>query len=180
MQKDIQDIDQQPEMKAERLIGQLHNLYADYIDKTRRYEEDNRSLGKLFEKWIKGSDSFSTDSMHMDFLNSIDIIVLELADLLSQLQQDAPDLCNDIAEKGVRRLMVSRIPGKLPKTSAEWYLTVAEYKCSPLLPYLKLEVMENLRSEMFTIPKRMMFPKEKEFFEKFEEILKAKRKQSNA
>jgi hypothetical protein len=31
---------------------------------------------------------------------------------------------------------------------------------------------------MFVVPKRMMFPKEREFFEEFEAILKAKREQA--
>lgn len=180
MQKDIHDIDQRPEEQAESLIGKLYNLYADYIDKNRRHEEKNKSIAKLFEKWIRGSDSSATDSMHQEFLDTIDNIVSELITPLNKLQEDDPDLCSDIAEKGVRRLMAPKLGGRQPKTNAEWYMTVVEYQCAPLLPYLNLEVMESIRGEMFKVPKRMMFPKEKEFFEKFEEILEAKRKQSKA
>ena len=57
-------------------------------------------------------------------------------------------------------------------------MTVAEYQCAPLLPFLKLEIMEEIRGKMFVVPKRMMFPKEREFFEEFEAILKAKREQA--
>ena len=181
MDNDIRNTNKRPEEQAQHLIDKLHNLYAEYIEKNRQYEErQDKSIGKIFSRWFSGSDPFATDPIHQEFLDNIDKIVMELTIPLSQLQQDAPEFCNDIAETAVRRLMAPQLPDRQPRSTGEWYMTVAEYQSAPLLPYLELKVMENLRSEMFKIPKRMMFPKQKKFFEKFEEILEEKRKQSNS
>lgn len=177
MQNDVQDMKQGPEEQAEHLIGELRQLYAAYLEKNHQYEQSNQSIGKLFEKWLRGSSSHAMDSMHEEFLNGIDQIVKELMIPLQQLQQDAPDLSSDLAEKAVSRMMAPKLPKNTAKSTAEWFLTVAEYKSAPLLPFLRLEVMESFRGKMFQISRRMMFPKEREFFDQFEETLKAKRAQ---
>ena len=177
MQDDVKNMDQTPEKKADHLIGRLQNLYAEYLEKNRKIEETNKSIAKLFEKWIRGYDSAASDSMHQDFLDGIEKIVSDLVPLLEEIQKDKPDLCSDLAERAVRRIMVPKSKSR-PKTNAEWFMTVAEYQCAPLLPFLKLEIMEEIRGKMFVVPKRMMFPKEREFFEEFEAILKAKREQT--
>jgi len=177
MQDDIKDLDQSPEKKADHLIGRLQNLYADYMEKSRKHEESNKSIAKLFEKWIRGSDSSATDSMHQDFLDGVEKIVSDLVPLLEQIQKDNPDLAGDLAERAVKRLMAPKTKQR-PKTNAEWFITVAEYQSAPLFPFLKLETMEELRGKMFTVPRRMMFPKEREVFDAFEAILKDKREQA--
>ncbi|HHT65625.1 MAG: hypothetical protein ACOX25_10230 [Caldicoprobacterales bacterium] len=177
MQNDTQDIKQHPEKQAEHLIGELRQHYAAYLEKNHQHEQSNKSFGKLFEKWFRGSSSHAMDSMHEDFLNGIDRIVGELIIPLQQLQQDAPDLCCDLAEQAVSRMVAPKVPKNTAKSTAEWFMTVAEYKCSPLLPFLRLEALERFRGQMFEVSRRLMFPKEREFFDQFEEVLKAKRAQ---
>lgn len=178
MQNGIQENERHPKKQAEYLIDKLYEHYDNYIEKSYRYEQENKSITKLFEKWFRGFDSSASDSMHQEFLDGIDKIVTQLSEQLKQIQQDAPDLCSDFAEKAVRRLMAPKIPRNQPRSNAEWYMTIAEYQCATLLPYLKLEVMEELRGTIFKVSRRMMFPKEREFFDEFERILKAKREQA--
>ena len=115
------------------------------------------------------------DRLHQEFLDGIDKIVTQLSE-----QQTNSTGCPTYAvifRKG-SQTDAPKIPRNQPRSNAEWYMTIAEYQCAPLLPYLKLEVMEELRGTIFKVSRRMMFPKEREFFDEFERILKAKREQA--
>ncbi|NLU52282.1 MAG: hypothetical protein GXX10_05410 [Clostridiaceae bacterium] len=61
------------------------------------------------------------------------------------------------------------------KTTAEWYMTVAEYQCFPLLPYLSREDLKHFHDLMLKrVPKRMMYPRQRQLVAQMEELLNVK------
>jgi hypothetical protein len=172
MSQETRSESQSPEKRAEELLGQLDRHCFDYLEKCRRQENSKSKIAKLFGKWFTSFDPSSSDSMHQEFLAGIERIVSELAIVLKQTEQKDIALCHTVARKAVSRLMGQK-PAR-EKTTADWYLTVAEYQCSPLLPYLSREDLKRCRDLLLErVPRRMMFPKQRQLLEQIEEIMKA-------
>ena len=49
MQNGIQENERHPKKQAEYLIDKLYEHYDNYIEKSYRYEQENKSITKLFE-----------------------------------------------------------------------------------------------------------------------------------
>lgn len=164
---------QNPENQAEDLIGQLDRHYFEYCEKYQKKKKSKSKIANLFGKWFSSFEPSSLDPMHQEFLKGIEQIISELTISLKQLEQKDPNLCHAIAEKAVGRLMIPK-PAK-EKTTAEWYMTVAEYQCSPLLSYLCREDLKHYRDLMLErTPRRLMFPKQRLLLEQMEEIMNAR------
>lgn len=173
MLQETQDKWQHPEKQVKDLLDQLHKHYKNYLEKNQQQEQSKNKITKMFGKWFAGFDPLSSDLMHQEFLDGVERIISELSIALKQLEQNSPELCNSFADKAVSRLMMPK-PAK-EKTTAEWYMTVAEYQCVPLLPYLNREVLEYYHDLMLKrVPRRMMYPKQMQLLDQMEEIIKAK------
>lgn len=161
------------EKQAEDLLGQLDRYYSEYLERYRQQEKSKSKIAKLFGKWFTSFEPTSSDSMHQEFLNGIERIVSGLAMILNNLKQKNPQYCQSVAGKAVGRIMTPK-PAR-EKTTAEWYMTVAEYQCFPLLPYLSREDLEHFHDLMLErVPRRMMYPRQRQLVEQMEELLNAK------
>lgn len=174
MSQDMQAKGQSPEERAEDLLGQLDRHYVDYLERYQQQQNSKGNMSRLFVNWFTSFEPAASDSMHQDFLTGIEQLIAELTLVLAQLEQESPQRCRTFAGQAVCRLLKSR-PAK-EKTTADWYMTVAEYQCSPLLPYLSKEDLKHYHDLMLErVPRRLMFPKQKQLLEQMEAIMDAKK-----
>jgi len=161
------------EIQAKDLLVQLDRLYSDYLEKYQQQEKSKSKVAKLFGKWFASFEPTLSDSMHQEFLAGIERVIKELAMTLNSLKQENLQLCHSIAGKAVSRLMMPKPANE--KTTAEWYMTVAEYQCFPLLPYLSREDLKHFHDLMLKrVPKRMMYPRQRQLVAQMEELLNVK------
>lgn len=173
MSQEALDRCQHAEMQAEELLHQLNRHYADYLEKYQDQQRSQSLFAKLFGKWFTSLEPSSADSLHQDFLAGVERIVSGLTATLKQLELSDPHLCQTLAEKAVDRLMMPK-PEK-EKTQAEWYMAIAEYQAEPLLPYLSREALQRHRDLLLKrVPKRMMYPRQRQLLERVEELIKVK------
>ena len=173
MSQDIRSDWHSPEKRAEVLLDQLDRHYFKYTEKQKQQENAKSKIAKLFGKWFSSFDPSASDPMHQEFLTGLERIISELTIALKQLEQKDPALCRAIAGIAVSRLMAPK-PAR-EKTTAEWYMSVAEYLCSSLLPFLSREDLKLCHDSLLErVPRRMMYPKQRQLLEQMEEIMKAK------
>lgn len=157
------------EQTAISLLDRLSQVYFSYQENGHRKMKTMYGITRLFRGWFS-YNAAAIDSLHQDFLNDVESIINELSTTLKTLSQDAPDICNAYAAKAVDLILAPK-PTK-DKTAVEWYMTIAEYKCSALLPYLALDDLKRTKDNWLgRLPKRLMYPRQRELLKDMEKYI---------
>ncbi|MGE5496062.1 MAG: hypothetical protein ACM3S4_12265 [Burkholderiales bacterium] len=157
---------------AEALLEQLSGVYKSYVESSEPKGRSLKGFARLFKKWIS-YNAEAVEPLNQEFLDNVERITSGLAAALEQLIKSDPELCSAYAAKAAD-IMLSPKPSR-EKTTAEWYLTVAEYKSACLLPYLAKGDLKRIRdAQLKATPKRLMYPKQRELFELMEKLLSEK------
>ncbi len=157
---------------AAALLEQLSGVYKSYVENNQPKERSLKGVARLFKKWIS-FNAEAVEPLNQEFLDNVERITANLSATLEQLKKSDPELCSAHAAKAAD-IMLSPKPSR-EKTTAEWYLTVAEYKSACLLPYLAKSDLKRIRdAQLKATPKRLMYPKQRELFELMEKLLSEK------
>lgn len=160
---------------AAKLLERLTDIYLDYSGKNFDQGNPKRGVARLFRKWFTSFDSLSVNSVHQEFLDEVGRIVKKLSLALEELKTDDADACMGFAGQAVS-LMLAPKPTK-EKTTAEWYLTIAEYQCTSILPFVSYSELKRTREDMLKrTPKRLMYPRQREMIELMESLIIKKHK----
>jgi hypothetical protein len=160
---------QRSEAQAAQLVELLNEVYRGYMESSRSQEKSFRGIARLFRRWISFNPAVD-EPLHQKFVDDVEGIIAELAHALDALGQKDPALCNLYAAKAADLILAPK-PGR-EKTTAEWYMTIAEYKCAAILPYLATDVLRRIRdAQLKATPKRMMYPRQRELFDYIEKLL---------
>jgi hypothetical protein len=118
-----------------------------------------------------GYNPLSVNPDDQAFLDEVERITSQFVPMLEEMKVNNPDACMGYAAKAVDVLLTQK-PAK-EKTAGDWYLTVAEYQISFLLPYLSCNELKNTREKLLKrTPKRLMFPKQLELIRLIDKLLK--------
>lgn len=154
---------------AVTLLGQLSEVYSNYQNNDKQLKAKH-GITRLFRKWFISYNPTVVDTMHQEFLDNVEGIIEQLCIALEQLSYDAKELCNDYAAKVVN-LMLAPKPTKY-KTTVEWYMTIAEYQCACLLPYLAQDELIQIKNKWLErLPRRLMYPKQRELLKHMEKYV---------
>lgn len=160
------------EAAAAGLLEQLNDVYKSYVENNQPKERYMKGIARLFKKWIS-YNAAAVEPANQEFLENVERIAQGLADALETLKQKNAESCSAYAAKAAD-IMLSPKPSR-EKTTAEWYLTVAEYKSAVILPYLASDDLKRIRdAQLKATPKRLMYPKQRELFELMEKLLSGK------
>lgn len=149
------------------LLEQLSEVYSNYQNYDNGQLKAKHGITRLFRKWFVSYNPTVVDAVHQEFLDDVESILKQLSPMLKQLSHDEPDICHVYAAKAVN-LMLAPKPAK-EKTAVEWYMTIAEYQCSVLLPYLTIDELKQIKDRWLErLPKRLMYPKQRELLRDME------------
>lgn len=153
--------------RAADTLEQLCEVYRVYLEENQEQQPSPNILSRLFGGWFASSDPQKMEPVHREFLQAVENIAGQLAELLEQLKRDHTDLCQAYAQRAISIMLVPKTEKE--KLAAEWYMTAAEYQSAMLLPYLSRFELRRVRDGMLKrTPKRLMYPKEKELLEQIE------------
>lgn len=165
------------EIQAAQLLERLRCVYRLYIESNQNHEKSFIGVARLFRRWFSYNQS-AAEPLHQKFLDDVESIIAELASVLGQLVRYATDLSNKYAAKAADLILAPK-PDR-EKTTAEWYMTIAEYKCVAILIYLAADDLERIRdAQLKHTPKRMMYPKQRELLEYIEKQLAGRESTNN-
>lgn len=160
------------EQTVNSLLERLSEVYCSYQENDHRKLKAKYGITRLFRRWFSYNTA-AVDSMHQEFLNDVESIINELSTTLNKLSQDAPDICNTYAAKAVNLMLAPKPTGE--KTTVEWYMTIAEYHCSALLPCLAIDELKRTKDNWLgRLPKRLMYPRQRELLKDMEKYILGK------
>lgn len=170
--KDSKSKDCCAKQAAISLLEQLSEIYSQYQNSDERQLKAKYGITRLFRKWFVSYNSTVVDTMNQEFLDNVESILDKLCTELEQLSYDTKELCNDYAAKALN-LMLTPKPTKY-KTTVEWYMTIAEYQCACLLPYVATDELKQIKDKWLErSPIRLMYPKQRELLNNMEKCILA-------
>ncbi len=159
------------EQEVARLIESLKDVYSSYAQADTEEPKSRQRITRLFKKWFSGFDPLTTQPVNEAFLSEVQRIVAKMAAVLENMKNKTPDASEAIAAKALD-IMLAPKPRR-EKTTTDWYLSISEYLCAPLLPYASSDKLMSARTDMLKrTPKRMMLPKQRELLNTIEETIK--------
>jgi hypothetical protein len=157
------------ETAAVQLLAQLNEVYQSFTGKSQKQERSLKGFARLFRKWFS-YNPMTIEPLNQEFLDNVERITEQLAQSFKKLKEHDTAACYNCAAEAANLILAPKPSGE--KTTAEWYLTVAEYKSAVILPYLKPDDLKRLRDEQLkATPKRLMYPKQREMLELMEKLL---------
>ena len=158
---------------ASVLLKALDEVYQAYIQTNAGGKSKKRGIADLFKRWFSGFNPLEVQPAHHMFLDEVGRIVSDLAYALAGIKSENPELSAVYAGNALDIMLASKSGRE--KTTAEWYLTVAEYQCEPLLQYASTDKLRSARSVLLKrTPKRLMFPKQRELIKSIESLIQEK------
>lgn len=157
-----------PEARAQALARELEAHYRAYRENAHARAE--KGFFRLFQHWFS-YDAQWAEPVHQAFLDGVSQLVSALAEALEALLRRNPEGSQSLALQAVQVMLEPK--SRDAKSERDWYLLIAEYQCSPLLPYLSREDLQRFRDEMLErTPRRLMFPKQLALLEQTEALLR--------
>lgn len=152
-------------LQAEDLVNQLESHYKHYTQLPENLPKQ-RDFGRLFQGWFSNNEEQS-EPVHQAFLSKTETLCRQLSQTLDKLE---PKISEPLALRAAQLVLVHNCICIDRDRSS--YLTAAEYLCMPLLPYLSLQGLDDLRRAMLArTPRRMMFPKQLEVLQACETLI---------
>lgn len=158
------------ETQAAAQVERLREVYRAYTESSKDQPRPYKGMARLLKGWFSGFNPSAAEPLHQEFLDDVEDIITKLDSVLDKLSELKPDKSSSYALEAAA-VMLSPKP-VLEKTTAQWYMTIAEYKSTAILPYLERDDLKAIRdAQLNTTPKRLMYPRQRELFEYMERLL---------